>query len=46
MKKAKEVVENILEVSSKLGSIQQFCEFSEDTHKIAKCNDNCCNIRI
>ena len=41
-----EIVENILEVSSKLGSIQQFCEFGEDTHKITKCNDDCCNIRI
>ena len=29
-----EVVENIFEVSSKLGLIQYFCEFSEDIHKI------------
>ena len=36
------VVEQILEVSQKLCSIQQFCEFCEDIHKITKCkNDNC-----
>ena len=45
-KKGIEVVENILDVSSKLSSIQQFCEFSEDIHKITKCSGNCCNIRI
>ena len=39
-------MDNILDVSSKLGSIQQFCEFSEDIHKIIKCSDDCCNIRI
>ena len=40
------IVENILEVSSKLSSIQQFCEFTEDIHKITKCSDDCCSIRI
>ena len=35
------VVEHILEVSQKLCSIQQFCEFCEDIHKINKRkNDN------
>ena len=41
-----EVVVNIFEVSSKLGLIQYFCEFSEDIHKIRKCNDDSCTIRI
>ena len=40
------IVENILEVSSKLSSIQQFCEFTEDIHKITKCSDDYCSIRI
>lgn len=41
-----EVIENIPEVSLELASIQQFCEFSEDIHKITKCSDDFCNIRI
>ena len=32
-----EKVEKIIEISSKLGTIQQCCEFIEDIHKITKC---------
>ena len=32
-----EKVEQIIEISSKLETIQQFCEFVEDVHKITKC---------
>ena len=31
-----EKVEQIIEISSKLETIQQFCEFVEDVHKITK----------
>ena len=40
------ILEHILEVSSKLGSIQQFCEFCEEIHKITKCNNDDCSIGI
>ena len=39
-----EVVEHIIVLSLKLDSIQQFCEFSKDIHKIAKCTKNDCPI--
>lgn len=39
-----EVVENIVEVSAKLESIHQFCKFSEDIHKTAKCHEKNCKI--
>ena len=39
------VVKQILEVSQKLCSIQQFCEFCEDIHKITKCKDDNCDIK-
>ena len=41
-----QVVEHIIVLSLKLGSIQQFCEFSKDIHKIAKCTKNDCSIEI
>ena len=41
-----EVVEHIIVFSLKLDSIQQFCEFSKDIHKIAKCTKNDCPIEI
>ena len=39
-----EVVEHVVKVSSKLGSIWNFCEFSEEIHQITKCTDDECGI--
>ena len=41
-----EKVEKIIEVSFKLGTIQQFCEFVEDVHKITKCQMSDCSIEV
>ena len=45
-KKAMEKVEQITEISSKLGTTQQFCEFIEDIHKIANCKISDCPIGV
>ena len=44
-KKAIERVEKIIEISSKLGTIHQFCEFVEDV-QIAKCQKSDCPIEV
>ena len=36
--------ESIVEMASKLGTIQKFCEFIEDIHKITKCEKCDCPI--
>ena len=45
-RKAIEGVEKIIEISSKLGTIQQFCQFVEDVHQIAKCQKSDCPIEV
>ena len=39
-----ERVEQIIEISSKLEKIEQFCKFIEDVNKIAKCKRSDCPI--
>lgn len=39
-----ERIEQIIEISSKLEKIQQFCKFIEDVHKIRKCKKSDCPI--
>lgn len=39
-----EVVEHVVKVSAKLGSIWNFCEFSAEIHQIKKCTDDECRI--
>ena len=39
-----EVVEHVVEVSSKLGSISNFYEFSEEIHQITKYTEDECRI--
>ena len=43
-KKVMERVEQIIEISSKLEKIEQFCKFIEDVNKIAKCKRSDCPI--
>ena len=45
-KKAMEKDKKIIEISFKLGTIQQFCEFVEDVHKITKCQKSDCLIEV
>ena len=40
-----DLVEQILEASQKLVSIEQFCEFCEDILKITKCKDDSCGVK-
>ena len=40
-----EVVENILEVVTKMETIQEFYEFFEDIHNSAQCPDKKCRKR-
>ena len=39
-------VEKIIEISSELGSIQDFCQFVDHIHKITACNDEGCLIQL
>ena len=41
-----EKVQQITEITSKLGTTQKFCEFIEDIHKIAKCKKSDCPIGV
>ena len=38
-------VQRLIEIASQLGSIQDFCEFVDTIHTIAKCNDSQCPIQ-
>lgn len=41
-----EVVENILEVVTKMETIQEFYEFFEDIHNSAQCPDKKCSFKV
>ena len=37
--------QKIIEVSQKIGTVQEFCEFSEGIHKILGCHKDDCDMR-
>ena len=39
-----DIVQKSVEVSPKIGTIQEFCEVSEGIHKILQCNAVACDI--
>ena len=41
-----EVAENILEVATKMETIQEFYEFFEDIHNSAQCSDKKCSFNV
>ena len=39
-------VQHVIEIASQLGSIQEFCEFVDTIHTVAKCTDSQCPVEI